>query len=200
MNKNLIARIIIIITCYFGCSAMLWAQSNKPSWEVSPYDYQYDMTIYAKLVVDSIDVNDLNNYVVGAFVNDECRAISETVTQSGITWLYIRVRSNKNSGEIIKFKLFYKSTGEIKDIIETQEFKSDALLGLPSEPYPLNVIDYIVGDVNNDKEIDVSDVQELIDIILIGDTPVSQETCDYNKDGEIDISDVQELIDYILNN
>ena len=51
------------------------------------------------------------------------------------------------------------------------------------------------GDVNSDGEVNISDVNALIDIIL-GDT--SDAVGDVNGDGEVNICDVNALIDIIL--
>ena len=57
----------------------------------------------------------------------------------------------------------------------------------------------IKGDVNNDGEINIADINALIDIILGGNA----DDCtlwrgDFNGDGEIGIADINALIDYIL--
>ena len=54
----------------------------------------------------------------------------------------------------------------------------------------------LTGDVNSDGEVNISDVNTLIDMIL-GDTV--DETGDVNNDGEVNISDVNVLIEIILN-
>lgn len=52
------------------------------------------------------------------------------------------------------------------------------------------------GDVNGDGKVDISDVTNLIDVILNGgESPGG----DVNGDGRVDISDVTRLIDLILN-
>lgn len=53
------------------------------------------------------------------------------------------------------------------------------------------------GDVNGDGRINVSDVSELINMIL-GLTPVNQELADINDDGRVNVSDVTALINIIL--
>ena len=55
----------------------------------------------------------------------------------------------------------------------------------------------LLGDVNNDGEIDVADVTALIAIILNG-TTVSLDVADVNNDNEIDVGDVTALIAYVL--
>ena len=54
----------------------------------------------------------------------------------------------------------------------------------------------VTGDVNNDGEVNISDVNTLIDLILSDNLDTSG---DVNGDGEVNISDVNTLIEYILN-
>ena len=53
------------------------------------------------------------------------------------------------------------------------------------------------GDVNGDDKVNISDVTDLIDIIL-GGLP-SNSAADVNSDGKVNISDVTDVIDIILN-
>ncbi|MBO4803667.1 MAG: carbohydrate-binding domain-containing protein, partial [Muribaculaceae bacterium] len=53
----------------------------------------------------------------------------------------------------------------------------------------------MTGDVNNDGEVNISDVNTLIDQILSGNTTAEG---DVNADGEVNISDVNALINIIL--
>ena len=61
---------------------------------------------------------------------------------------------------------------------------------------PLNVVaDNTGGDVNNDGEVNIADVNTVIDYIL-GDK--SHQSIDVNNDGEINIADVNAIIGIIL--
>ena len=53
----------------------------------------------------------------------------------------------------------------------------------------------IEGDLNGDEELDVTDVVELIDMVLAG---TYDAVADINGDGEVDVTDVVELIDMVL--
>ena len=66
------------------------------------------------------------------------------------------------------------------------------LLMLPTVAYAQNAY----GDVNNDGEVNVADVNAVIDVIL---SSGSSSSADVNGDGEINIADVNVLIDIILN-
>ena len=53
----------------------------------------------------------------------------------------------------------------------------------------------IEGDLNGDDEVDVTDVVEVIDMVLAGTYDAAG---DINGDGEVDVTDVVELIDMVL--
>ena len=53
----------------------------------------------------------------------------------------------------------------------------------------------VTGDVNSDGEVNISDINAVIDMILSGTT---RPTADVNGDGEINISDINAIIDIIL--
>ena len=53
----------------------------------------------------------------------------------------------------------------------------------------------ITGDVNNDQEVNIADVNKVIEIILFNGTDMA---ADVNGDGEINIADVNAIIDIIL--
>lgn len=190
-------KALICLVGLFISSTILHAQGS--GWEVNPHDYQYDMTIYAQLSADESIVTDYANYEIAAFVGDECRGIAEVKSQDGYTWLYLRVRSNVASGESISFKIFDAEAGKAFNAVETVDFTSAGQEGMPSSPITLTLKRYTLGDVNDDGEIDVSDVQDLIDLVLSSDDLNFNPACDFNEDGEIDVSDIQALIDYILN-
>ena len=68
------------------------------------------------------------------------------------------------------------------------------------ELYPTKISsssEYPRGDVNGDGEVNITDINALIDIIL-GGTDNSEGRSDVNGDGEVNISDVNDVIDIIL--
>ena len=62
-------------------------------------------------------------------------------------------------------------------------------------------LDEIKGDVNNDREVNISDVNAVIGIILGGSVDADTlKRADVNGDGEVNISDINAVIDIILSN
>lgn len=57
---------------------------------------------------------------------------------------------------------------------------------------------YLIGDVDQDGNVDINDVTALIDYLLAADAVFPLEA-DVDQDGVVDINDVTSLIDYLLN-
>lgn len=65
--------------------------------------------------------------------------------------------------------------------------------------YFKTIVDYILGDVNDDGCVDISDATALINYLLSGSGDINVLAADMNGDGCIDISDATSLINYLLN-
>ena len=60
-------------------------------------------------------------------------------------------------------------------------------------------MEVLPGDLNDDGEVNISDISELIDVLLVGTADEELlARADVNSDGEINISDVSDLIDFLL--
>ena len=167
---------------------------------MNPYDYQYDMTVYAKLVVDDADVSDYSNYEIAAFVGVECRGVGEIQSQNGYTWVYLRVRSNSASGEAVSFKIFDKTTGKEMRIQETVTFTSSGQEGMPSSPITLSKAKYTLGDVNDDGKINIADVTAVLSIMAGNEGDLIKDAADVNEDGKINIADVTAILSIMAGN
>ena len=194
-------RKLVCLACMLAMAMVAYAQGNVNGWTVSPYDYQYDMTIYAQLKIDNAVVTDYSNYKVAAFVGDECRGVAEIQTKDNSTWLYIRVRSASASGEKISFKLFDKTEGKIKRIAETVDFESQGLEGMPSSPFDLTSAKYTPGDVNDDGSINIADVTSILSIMAGNQSDsLIREAADVNDDGAINVADVTSVLSIMAGN
>ena len=186
--KKLCCLVMLLLSTTF-----LHAQES--GWSVNPRDYQYDMTIYAQLVVEEQAVSDYENYEVAAFVGDECRAVGEVFSQEGYTWVYLRPRSNAASGETITIKVYDKAKGRAVRINESFSFLSQGQEGEPSSPVNLTMKMYTLGDVNDDGFIDIADVTSVLAIMAgNGGENLIEDAADVNEDGFVDIADVTSIL------
>ena len=194
-------RKLVCLACMLAMAMVAHAEGNESGWTVSPFDYQYDMTVYAQLKIDDAVVSDYSNYEVAAFVGDECRGVAEIQTKENSTWLYIRVRSASASGEKISFKLFDKTEGKIKRIAETVDFESQGLEGMPSSPFDLTSAKYTPGDVNDDGSINIADVTSILSIMAGNQSDsLIREAADVNDDGAINVADVTSVLSIMAGN
>lgn len=186
-------RALICLVGLFISTTILHAQGS--GWEVNPHDYQYDMTVYAQVLADENIVTDYSNYEIAAFVGDECRGIAEVKSQGGYTWLYLRVRGNAASGETVSFKIYDAAAGKAFNAIETVNFESNGLLGMPSTPTTLTLKRYTLGDVNDDGKINIADITGIL-AIMAGNSNVEmiKEAADVNGDSRINISDITAVL------
>lgn len=128
-----------LIILLFLCLA-LGGKAQGTHWSVNIYDYQYDMTAYVALTTDGEAVSDYSDYEVAAFCEDECRGIASVQTVGSNNYCYLRIRSNRQSGETITFKVYQASTATERVVTEQQlEFKSQNAIGIPSNPYVLDL-------------------------------------------------------------
>ena len=116
-------------------------------WTVNPSDYRYDMSLYLDVQFKN-EAMDYSLYDVAAFCGDECRGIAEVLPLSnGKQVLYLRARSNQESGETMTFKYCNKETQEILPVDGVSfTFESNGRLGYPSDPYIVTIIRHF--DVN----------------------------------------------------
>lgn len=197
MNK--LRTICCLISVLFSMT-ILHAQDSQ--WSVNPYDYKYDMTVYAKVVYEGAEVSDYSNYEIGVFVGNECRGVGDVQTKDSYTWVYLRVRSNQASGEKLIFKLYDKSTGRTCVIKPSQviAFSSQGMIGKPSSPVTLEKPSYTLGDVNEDGKISVMDIVA-ISQIMSGqvDSNYNNLAADVNVDGKISVMDIVSVRQMIAN-
>ena len=57
---------------------------------------------------------------------------------------------------------------------------------------------FILGDVNNDGEVNIADVTTLVDYLLNNSIEINMEAANMNGDDEVNIADVTAIIDYLL--
>jgi len=191
----------------------LWASalSAQTHWSFDFRQFQYDMTVYYKIVnTAGADLTISDNYQVAAFVGDQCRGIGEVVTATGtnsqtLTYGYLRVYSNISSGETVTFKLYNKSDDTEKFVQGISvPFMSLSSVGVPSEPFVLSVGDEakptVMGDADGDGVVDLSDAVAIFEFYMNGEyAGFNEQAADFDGDGTVDLSDAVLIFEYYMN-
>ncbi|MFL3028279.1 MAG: PKD domain-containing protein [Candidatus Neomarinimicrobiota bacterium] len=110
--------------------------ANMPeTWTVNPQDFQYNYTVTAQLTINSNIVSDTSK-VLAAFMNGECRGISEfSDSQSG--WMTFLVVHSNSLGPIM-FQYYDKEEDVVYSIEEYIIFTPSGYAGNPDTPFNLN--------------------------------------------------------------
>lgn len=143
MKSSIIRHTMAIVALLMALFHSVTA-SAADTWSVNPGDYRYDMSLYLNVSFANGDKLDNTQYDVAVFVGDECRGVAEVLPlPNGTDCLYLRARSNSESGETMTFCYRNKSTGEVK-VVEKVDFAfySNASLGMPSSPYEVKIVFY----------------------------------------------------------
>jgi gliding motility-associated-like protein len=129
---------IRVLKLAFVLSLIVLASSLKAQtsgWTVTPGDYNYSMTITGVVKLNYIELNDTND-VIGAFVNGQCRGLTNLVYQAaGNRYLaYLMVYSN-TTNENVYFKVYKASSATIDSIPTSMVFKVNGITGTTEFPY-----------------------------------------------------------------
>ena len=126
-------KYLTLLCCLLFAGGAMMAQNTH--WTYDANAFEYDMTAYLTIEYDGNQVSDLSDYEVAAFIGNDCRGISRMIkTENGSSYLYMRIRSNQEQGESIKFKVYQKSKDKEFECDENITFENRFVIGLPSSP------------------------------------------------------------------
>lgn len=131
-NKIITFMLVSLFSC-IGIAAIA-----QPAWVVNANDYTYSMSVTGQLNTDgslSVDVNDK----IGAFINGECRGVTNVkyISANGSYYVFLLIYSNDPTGSV-SFKIWDNSGSEEMDAKETMSFSVNGIVGSISSPYLFN--------------------------------------------------------------
>ncbi len=100
-------------------------------WTADKRKYRNVMGVVARLYKDELLVNS-DDWIVGAFCNDECRGIAQNVDG------HLMMNVYGEDGETITFKAMSTENGELLSTVESESMHSD-LIGNLHHPYDLHI-------------------------------------------------------------
>ena len=137
-------------------------------------------------------------------ISDSWPGVNVTATKTVMGQKFYYRTFNVNSEDYV-FNVVLSQGDSGHQSVDVTGITHDIYLEITSTTNKYTVADitdqysYLLGDLNNDGEVNISDVTTLIDILL--SNGIDAETLrrgDLNGDGEVNISDVTELIDMLL--
>jgi len=105
-------------------------------WNLEVENYQYTMSLIAELIIPDAIVS--SNHIIGAFVENECRGISEPTVINGKSHYFITIYSN-TPNENIQFKVIDTSTELVRQINEELLFTPNDIIGNIELPQRLTI-------------------------------------------------------------
>ena len=117
---------VLLFTLILAKASVGWAQ---PNWTVNESDFQYSMTLIARINVDGRMLENSNDRV-GAFVNGQVRGVAAPsfVAAQNKYFTYLTIFSNQQ-GETINFQLFDASTNSTRSVEMTLRFVANKHTG-----------------------------------------------------------------------
>ena len=134
---------LLLLFCLLSTGTL---RAQSPHWQFDPYAWEYDMTAYITLSLNNQTVDNLNDYEIAAFSGAECRGMATLQTSEkdgqAITYAYLRIRSNQQSGETITFKAYNSVSNKEYDVEDySLVFLQQEVIGLPSSLIVLSILD-----------------------------------------------------------
>lgn len=105
-------------------------------WVVNPSEYQYSMSVIARLQPDVFDVESDTVFAVGAFYSESIRGVDKLLHIEGLEndLLFLTIFSNKEEGELIQLELFNRLDGQQFSSETAVAFKNNAVVGTVDNP------------------------------------------------------------------
>ena len=167
----------------------------------------YTATVYVK--DPKVSPNNWSSVYIYAWdntgaISDSWPGVNVTATKTVMGQKFYYRTFNVNSEDYV-FNVVLSQGDSEHQSVDITGISHDIYLEVTSTTNKYTVADitnqysYLLGDLNNDGEVNISDVTTLIDILL--GSGIDAETLrrgDLNGDGEVNISDVTALIDILL--
>ena len=127
-------------------------EGEKPSWSVNPADYQYNMSIFGKMLIDNIYSSDEND-ILAAFNGSECVGVctNKYYKINDMWYAMLTVYSNEpEASKDLEFRIWDASTGStyIAEPTSPIHFVNNSVIGTPSNPVVFTAKDMRVQQID----------------------------------------------------
>lgn len=125
---------------------------EKPSWSVNPADYQYNMSIFGKMLINNTYSSDEED-ILAAFDGNECVGVctNKYYKVNDMWYAMLTVYSNQTeASKDLEFRIWDASTGStyIAEPSSPIHFVNNSVIGSPSNPVVFTAKDMRVQQIN----------------------------------------------------
>lgn len=130
---------------------------DPPDWSINPQEYEYTANLTIELQINDNPAS-TGDYMIGAFAGDECRGAATPIDVSG-AWLYFLTVYGNSQNEEIDLMLYSQASDEVLDPDTSFVFFNDLILGSPSSPFNLHIIDELAKPQNIELAIIIDQLE-----------------------------------------
>lgn len=127
--------------------------SQSPSWAVNPNNYEFEMNVVGKIIINGNYVTNENS-ILAAFVNGECRGLTKLsrIESMDLSVALLAIYSNSLEGENVEFRIWDASTGKIHtNVTPVYSFTADKVYGDVKNPITITADNTIMYTLNLSK-------------------------------------------------
>ncbi len=105
---------------------------NSPDWAVNPADYEFNMSLTARVILRSeISTNPQN--ILAVFSGETCRGTAQPMLVGDDALYFLTIHGSVN-GEPLTLRIYDSQRQDTIAIHESYSFESNAILGSPDQP------------------------------------------------------------------
>lgn len=170
--ESLYNRVRIITGAVLLLLAAQGLKAQPGGWYVNAAQFQFNMTITARIFIDGIPNDAPDNYLA-AFVQGPIRGLAKPIPVNGQSLYFLTAYSNTFQGDSISFRVFLGADDKIYESTDTLVFRHHLTKGKISAPYPIHLtlsprpliysigaVDYAVNSCAEVLDVQASDNQD----------------------------------------
>ncbi|MGM9847296.1 MAG: LamG-like jellyroll fold domain-containing protein [Muribaculaceae bacterium] len=112
-------------------------EGEKPDWSVNPHDFEYNMSVFGKIMIDDVYSNDEED-ILASFSKGTCTGVcnNKYYSENDTYYTLLTIYGNESDETPARFKLYDASTGTVytAEPSKTITFCNDAVIGSPDAP------------------------------------------------------------------
>jgi len=150
-------------------------ESISSFWNPNPSQFEHNMNLMAIFQYEGINAT-AEEMEIGAFVGDELRGAGQAVYVEYLnSYMFFLTCFANTNGELLHFKLYDASTGEIQDLKEKMTFVPNSIEGSIQDPVPFTLPTTGIEDIGSELSLNVQPNPFRDETVCLLELPEAQE-------------------------